>query len=219
MSNTQPDPAISDAEVLAAAPAPDPETMATLRARLAENAVTDGTLDVAYRMLDTPVGTLLLAATEHGLVRVAFAREDHDTVLTTLAERISSRILHHPARLDTAAAELEEYFSGRRRTFDLALDRQLSTRFRRSVLTQLSRIGYGQTASYRNIAQEIGNPKAARAVGTACATNPLPLVIPCHRVVHSDHTIGSYAGGSEIKSRLLELETAGEPIYSDSPRR
>lgn len=184
------------------------ETLAGMHARLVERAASDGLLDIVYRMLDTPVGTLLVAATEQGLVRVAYAREGQDTVLTALADRISPRILQNSARLDPVAYQLEEYFAGRRRTFDLALDRQLSSGFRRAVLAQLSDIGYGQTASYGRIAQAVANPKAVRAVGTACATNPLPLIIPCHRVIRSDGTIGSYAGGAAAKAQLLDLESA-----------
>ncbi len=180
-----------------------------LHARLAVDATRAGILDVAYRMLDTPVGTLLLAATDRGLVRVAYASENHDTVLQQLTERISPRVLHAPAPLDRIAGELDEYFAGRRRRFDLPLDWRLSVGFRRTVLTHLvSDIGYGHTASYAVVAQRAGNPKAARAVGTACATNPLPVVVPCHRVVCSDGGMGGYLGGTEAKRILLTLEAA-----------
>ena len=181
----------------------------TLHARLAAEAAQAGILDVAYRTLDTPVGSLLLAATERGLVRVAYASEGHDAVLQALADRISPRILRAPARLDSAAAELEEYFAGRRRRFGLPLDWQLSAGFRRTVLQHLSRdVGYGHTASYAALARLAGSPRAVRAVGTACATNPLPVVVPCHRVVRSDGRIGGYLGGPEAKRLLLTLETA-----------
>jgi methylated-DNA-[protein]-cysteine S-methyltransferase len=150
----------------------------------------------------------LLAATDQGLVRVAYAREDHDRVLAKLAERISPRILHAPARLDRFAREIEEYFAGARTLFDVPLDFRLSTGFRREVLTHLSEIGYGKTASYASVAQAVGNPKAVRAVGTACATNPLPVVVPCHRVVRSDGAVGGYAGGPVAKTTLLRLEAA-----------
>ena len=180
-----------------------------LRARLAAEAERDGILDVAYRTLDTPVGTLLLAATEQGLVRVAYAAEGHDAVLQMLADRISPRVLAAPVRLDTAAAELDEYFAGRRRSFDLALDWRLSAGFRRTVLSHLATgIGYGHTASYAQLAQLAGNPKAVRAVGTACATNPLPVIVPCHRVVRADGGLGGYLGGVEAKRTLLTLEEA-----------
>lgn len=185
-----------------------PPQLRWLRDRLAAAAQTAGILDVAYRTLDSPVGQLLLAATEAGLVRVAYASEDHDAVLQTLSDRISSRVLHAPARLDTAARELEEYFVGRRHTFDVPLDWRLAAGFRSVVLHRLPEIGYGHTASYAAVAQLVDNPKAARAVGSACATNPLPLVVPCHRVVRSDGGIGGYVGGADVKRSLLILEAA-----------
>ncbi len=179
-----------------------------LRERLATAAQAEGILDVAYRTVDSPVGPLLLAATDLGLVRVAYLVEDHDTVLQTLADRISPRILNAPARLDTTARELEEYFTGARHTFDLPLDWRLSDGFRATVLHRLPDIGYGHTASYAAVAALAGNPKAVRAVGSACATNPLPVVIPCHRVVRSDGSMGGYLGGIEAKRTLLTLEAA-----------
>jgi methylated-DNA-[protein]-cysteine S-methyltransferase len=190
---------------------PPPVTEAELRAlhqRLAEQAEAAGLLDVAYRTVGTPVGTLLLAATTAGLVRVAYASEDHDAVLAALAARVSPRILNAPGRLDTAARQLEEYFVGARRRFDLPLDLRLATGFRRAVLSQLPAIGYGQTASYAAVAASAGRPRAVRAVGTACATNPLPIVVPCHRVIRSDGTPGRYLGGPAAKQLLLGLEAA-----------
>jgi methylated-DNA-[protein]-cysteine S-methyltransferase len=179
-----------------------------LHDRLADRADAQGLLDVAYRTLDTPVGTLLLAATRAGLVRVAYPTEGHDMVLAALAARVSPRILHAPRRLDVAARELEEYFAGRRRGFDLPLDRSLSTGFRRLVLDHLADIAYGDTASYAAVAAAAGNPKAVRAAATACATNPLPVVVPCHRVVRADGLIGGYVGGPAAKQTLLRLEAA-----------
>ena len=179
-----------------------------LRERLATAAAAAGVLDVAFRTLDTPVGSLLLAATPAGLVRVAFDGEGHEQVLAALAERISPRVLLAPGRLDEAAREIEEYFTGRRRGFDLPLDLRLARGFRRAVLSELPRIGYGQTASYATVAGLAGRPRAVRAVGTACSTNPLPVVIPCHRVVRSDGSMGGYRGGPAAKRMLLDLETA-----------
>ena len=184
-----------------------PEHLHRLHDRLTMQAQTEGILDVAYRVVDSPVGGLLLAATDVGLVRVAFAREDYDVVLQSLSDRISPRILDAPARLDAAARELDEYFAGRRRAFDLPLDRRLAKGFRGTVLLHLSEIDYGNTATYASLARLSGNPKAVRAVGTACATNPLPVVVPCHRVVRSDGTMGGYLGGVEAKRMLLGLET------------
>jgi len=184
------------------------DRLALLRADLVGAAQNEGILDVGYRTLGTPVGTLLLAATDLGLVRVAYASEDLDAVLQTLADRISPRVLKAPARLDTVAFELEEYFAGTRRAFDLPLDWRLATGFRRTVLNHLPEIGYGRTASYSAVAQLAGNPKAVRAVGTACATNPLPVVVPCHRVVPANGGLGNYLGGLSAKQALLTLEAA-----------
>ncbi|MGH3357213.1 MAG: methylated-DNA--[protein]-cysteine S-methyltransferase [Nocardioidaceae bacterium] len=183
-------------------------TLARLHERLATEAAAEGLLDVAYRTVDTPVGSLLLAATDRGLVRVAYEREGHDAVLATLAERVSPRILASPERLDDVAYELDEYFAGTRSAFDLPLDRRLSSGFRREVQSHLADIAYGSTMSYADMARLVGNPKAVRAVGSACATNPLPVVVPCHRVVRSDGTPGGYAGGPDAKLALLGLEAA-----------
>lgn len=185
-----------------------PDDFRRLHDRLAAAAQAEGVLDVAYRTIDTPVGTLLLAATDLGLVRVAYSVEDHEAVLQSLSDQISPRILLAPSRLDAPVRELEEYFEGRRHTFDLQLDWRLSEGFRATVLHALPSIGYGQTASYAAVAQLAGNPKAVRAVGSACATNPLPVVVPCHRVVRSDGAIGGYLGGVEAKRTLLDLEAA-----------
>ena len=185
-----------------------PGDLGRLHARLAVAAERAGILDVAYRTVDSPVGPLLLATTGAGLVRVAYASEDHDAVLQALADRISPRVLNVPARLDTAAREFEEYFAGRRHSFDLTLDWRLSAGFRRAVLSRLPEIGYGHTASYATVAKLAGNPKAVRAAATACATNPLPVVVPCHRVIYSDGRIGRYLGGPEAKRTLLTLEAA-----------
>jgi len=193
---------------LAALPHPDAATLDRLHARLVDAAAADDTLDIAYRMLDTPLGPLLLAATPAGLLRVAYESEDHDTVLTSLAERVSPRVLRAPGRLDDVAREIEDYFAGRRTTFDLPLDLQLAHGFRREVLTHLRDIAYGATASYSAVAAAAGRPTAVRAVGTACAVNPLPIVIPCHRVVRSDGSIGAYLGGVAAKQTLLSLEAA-----------
>jgi methylated-DNA-[protein]-cysteine S-methyltransferase len=188
---------------------PDPEAWARLHERLDQAAQQAGLLDIAYTTTQTPVGSLLLAATEKGLIRVAYENEDHDAVLQTLARRVSPRIMRSTGRLDSTVRELEEYFAGRRREFDLPLDLSLSRGFRLAVQQILPAIGYGQTASYAQVAERAGNPRATRAVGTACATNPLPVVVPCHRVLRTDGTLGGYVGGAAAKSTLLELEAAG----------
>ena len=182
------------------------QPLPALRDRLSEAAERDGVLDVAYRTVDSPVGLLLVAATEAGVVRLAFANEDHALVLQRLADRVSPRVLRAPARLDRVAHELDEYFAGRRRSFDVALDWRLSGGFRAVVLHELAGIGYGRTATYAALASQAGNPRAVRAVGSACATNPLPLLVPCHRVVRSDGGLGGYLGGLDAKRTLLALE-------------
>jgi methylated-DNA-[protein]-cysteine S-methyltransferase len=185
----------------------DDDDITRLHARLAAAADRDDLLDVAYRTIDSPVGALLIAATPVGLVRVAFSSEGHDVVLQNLSDRISSRLLHAPKRLDAVTRQLDEYFSGHRRTFNVPLDLQLSKGFRRLVLTHLAvDVGYGTTASYGTLARLSGSPKAVRAVGTTCATNPIPVVVPCHRVVRADGTLGGYRGGPAAKRVLLDLE-------------
>ena len=186
----------------------DPGTLSKLRHRLGLAAEAEGLLDVAYTTIDSPLGTLLLAATPKGLVRVAYAVEDHDRVLSTLSQRLSPRVLRAPRRLDAAARELDEYFSRQRRVFDLPLDLSLSKGFRQLVQRYLPEIGYGQTRTYQQVAELVGNPRAVRAVGTACATNPLPVIVPCHRVLRADGTPGGYVAGPGAKKALLSLEAA-----------
>lgn len=189
-------------------PVADEAALHRLHARLVAAGTDEGVLDVAYTELESPVGALLVAATGAGLVRIAFAVQDHDLVLQQLADRLSPRVLRAPRRLDPAVRQLDEYFAGRRTTFDLPLDLQLVGGFRRSVLDVLRDVPYGRTASYAALAAAAGSPRAVRAVGTACALNPLPLVVPCHRVVRSDGSPGQYAGGAPAKLTLLALEGA-----------
>jgi methylated-DNA-[protein]-cysteine S-methyltransferase len=186
----------------------DAGTLSRLRDRLSISAEAEGLLDVAYTTIDSPVGMLLLAATARGLVRVAFDVEGHDRVLETLSQRISPRVLRVPRRLDAAARELGEYFGRKRRAFDLPLDLSLSAGFRQQVQRRLPEIEYGQTRTYGQVAALVGNHKAVRAVGTACATNPLPVVVPCHRVLPADGTSGGYVGGPDARKALLSLEAA-----------
>jgi methylated-DNA-[protein]-cysteine S-methyltransferase len=184
----------------------DDETMSRLHLRLEQAAEADRALDVAYRTIDTPVGTLLLAATTIGVVRVAYDIEGHDDVLSRLADTVSPRILRSPTRLEAVARQIDEYFAKRRTTFDVPVDLRLTNGFRRDVVEHLRDIGYGHRESYATVAAAIGHPRAVRAVGTACAHNPLPLVVPCHRVVRSDGSTGQYVGGAPAKSTLLDLE-------------
>jgi methylated-DNA-[protein]-cysteine S-methyltransferase len=186
----------------------DAAALDRVRAELADRAQAASLMDVAYRTFGSPVGTLLLAATPDGLVRLAYEIEGHDAVLASLADRISPRVLHAPGRLDDAARELDEYFAGARRRFDVPLDLRLRAGFRRAVLDQLrSGVGYGQTVSYSALAGDVGNARAVRAVASACATNPLPLFVPCHRVIRRDGSSGDYIGGVVAKRTLLRLES------------
>jgi methylated-DNA-[protein]-cysteine S-methyltransferase len=182
------------------------DTLSRLHVRLESDADTAGVLDVAYRTVDTPVGSLLLAATT--VVRVAYDVEGHDAVLAKLAAVVSPRILRAPGRLDDVARQIHEYFAKRRTVFEVPVDLRLAEGFRRNVIEHLSDIGYGRRESYAAVAAAIGHPRAVRAVGTACGHNPLPVVIPCHRVVRSDGSTGQYVGGTVAKSTLLDLEAA-----------
>jgi methylated-DNA-[protein]-cysteine S-methyltransferase len=204
-TETNADQGISD---LLAFTAPSPEAVERLHRRLEESADEAKILDVAYTTIDSPVGTLLLAATEKGLLRVAFEIEGLDNVLDELGRKFSPRILKSPKRLDAAAFEIDEYFLRRRTAFDLALDFSLSSGFRQVVQKYLPQIVYGTTESYKQVAALVGNPKAVRAVGTACATNPLPIVVPCHRVLRTNGDLGGYLGGLAVKTSLLKLEGA-----------
>jgi methylated-DNA-[protein]-cysteine S-methyltransferase len=196
----------------------DLQTLAWLHDQLVAAAGADRLLDVVYRTVDSPVGSLLLAATEQGLIRVAYEIEDHDQVLQSLSERVSPRILRAPRQLDQVARQLSEYFSGERRDFVLPLDFRLAHGFRREVLSHLVMIDYGDTETYSKVAAATGHPRAVRAVGTACATNPLPVIVPCHRVLRSDGTLGGYVGGLHTKAALLSLEAGRQSDTNPSTR-
>ncbi len=200
---------LDDLDDLLAGLAPDRETMDGLARRLVRRAEDADLVDVAWRAVDSPVGPLLLAATTAGLVKVAFAGGGHDQVLADLATTVGPRVLRAPARLDVVARQLDEYFAGRRRRVTVDLDLRLASGFRRDVVIHLPDIGWGHTESYGEVAAAVGRPRAARAVGTACATNPLPLVLPCHRVVRADGSPGQYAGGADAKRWLLAHESSG----------
>ena len=163
-------------------------------------------IDIAYTTLDSPIGVLVVAATSGGLLRIGFDNESG--VLEDLAERVSPRILEYSARLDAVRRQLDEYFSGRREQFDMPLDWALIEGFRRRVLTATARIPYGGVSTYQDIAQQAGQPKGARAAGQALGGNPIPVVIPCHRVLRSGGGMGGYAGGTDRKEFLLRLEGA-----------
>jgi methylated-DNA-[protein]-cysteine S-methyltransferase len=178
-----------------------------LDARFRAEAAAEGLLDVAYDMTDSPIGPLLVAATERGLCRIAFDPEP-DQALDELARRFGTRVLRSPKPLAETRHELDDYFEGRRRTFDLPLDLTAVTDFHRSVLKELARVPYGKTATYGGLATRLGRPSAARAIGGAMNRNPIPIVLPCHRVVGAHGELTGYAGGLERKVALLELEGA-----------
>lgn len=180
----------------------EPKTINRFRARAAE----EGLLDVAYATADSPFGPLLLATTPRGLVRVGLPNQDADELLVDLADRVSPRVLEAPAELDEARRELDLYFDGKLDRFDLPLDWRLSDGFRRRVLRAIDRIPFGQTRTYTEMARRAGNERAVRAAGSACGSNPIPLVVPCHRVLRTGGALGGYGGGLPMKQALLELE-------------
>ncbi|HEY2570675.1 MAG TPA: methylated-DNA--[protein]-cysteine S-methyltransferase [Solirubrobacteraceae bacterium] len=184
------------------------DAAAAAAARVTGRIVAQGLADVSYATADSPFGPLLVAATKRGLVRVAFAEEDADATLERLAMRISPRIVEAREPLDAIRRELDEYFDGRRRHFALALDWTLVGPFGRRVLRVTSQIPYGGVLSYAEVAAEAGSPRGSRAAGNALGANPIPIVVPCHRVLRSGGALGGYGGGLERKRFLLELEGA-----------
>lgn len=163
-------------------------------------------LEVAYALVPSPLGSLIVACTPRGLVRLSYRSDDLDQVLEELAARISPRVLEAPERLDPIRRELDEYFEGRRRSFEVSIDWALARGFVRSVLRRTARIPYGNISSYREVATLAGSPNAVRAAGNALAANPVAIVVPCHRVLRSDGSLGGYGGGIERKEFLLRLE-------------
>jgi methylated-DNA-[protein]-cysteine S-methyltransferase len=196
-----------DLERALRAPA-DGDAGARAAQRAASRAAQQGLADVTYASVDSPIGPLLVAATRRGLVRVSFDQERHEDVLNELVVRISPRVLEAPTQLDEVRRELEQYFEGERREFELPLDWRLSRGFRCEVLRKLVRVPYGETATYAEMAIRAGRPRAYRAAGSACGSNPMPIVVPCHRVVPSGGGLGNYGGGVDMKKYLLELEGA-----------
>jgi methylated-DNA-[protein]-cysteine S-methyltransferase len=169
----------------------------------------EGLVEVAWTKIDTPVGGMLLASTDRGLVRVALSRAEEELFLEDLAGNVSPRVVEHPKKLDPVRRQFDEYFEGNRTAFDVEVDWQLSHGFRREVLeTLLSQVPFGHVVSYKDLAERAGHPKASRAVGTAMATNPVPIVVPCHRVLRTGGALGGYGGGLDMKLHLLRLEGA-----------
>jgi methylated-DNA-[protein]-cysteine S-methyltransferase len=195
-----------DLELRLAAPAEATLDLDELRAQLASRAAGTGLLDVAHGTYDSPLGTLTIFVTPHGLVRLSYPGEGIDDQLTELAQRISPRILEAPERTDGVRRQLEDYFAGRRHAFDVPIDWRLTTGFVRKVLRRTARIPFGETRSYGEVAASAGSPRAFRAAGSALGANPIPIVVPCHRVLRSGGALGGYGGGLELKRRLLELE-------------
>jgi methylated-DNA-[protein]-cysteine S-methyltransferase len=177
-----------------------------LMAGLGSRAEAAGLVDVAYASMDSPLGELLVAVTPRGVVRVSYASERIDEVLAELAERVSPRVLRLPRRTDELRRELDEYFSGSRQQFDIPVDWSLVRGFAQGVLRATARVPFGQVTSYRQMAEAAGSPRASRAAGNALGSNPIPIVVPCHRVLHADGGLGGYAGGLERKQLLLTLE-------------
>jgi methylated-DNA-[protein]-cysteine S-methyltransferase len=173
---------------------------------LRERAAAEGLLDVAYTTTDSPFGTLLLARTPHGLVRIGLPNEEFEPILVDLAGRISPRVLEDPAGLDRERREIDTYFEGRAHDIVLPIDWQLSHGFHLRARQGIAAIPWGETRTYTDLARGAGNERAVRAAGSACSRNPIPLVVPCHRVLRSDGSLGGYAGGLEMKQRLLEME-------------
>ena len=183
--------------------------MMILHEKIAADPLAAEHVDLAWATHDTPLGQLMLIRRDDALVRVAFATEGFDHVLHVTAESLGSRTLQLPGRFDDVRTQLDRYFAGELQTFDIPVSFELTTApFRRRVQERLRSIPFGTTRSYSEVADGVGNPKGVRAVGTACATNPLPIVVPCHRVVRSDGSFGNYLGGSAAKHRLLELESS-----------
>lgn len=173
---------------------------------LAARAEKEGLVDVAYAQVDSPLGPLTVAMTPQGLVRLAYPDRPVDDVLSDLARDVSPRLLESPARLDPVRRELEEYFTGRRKTFETPIDWALTRGFFRKVLEVTARIGYGQVRTYAEVADGAGSPKAVRATGNGLGSNPMPVVVPCHRVLRTGGGLGGYTGGLERKQFLLALE-------------
>jgi methylated-DNA-[protein]-cysteine S-methyltransferase len=182
-----------------------------LDARFREAAAAEGLLDVAYDLVDTPVGQLLVAVTDRGLCGVKYD-PDPDREAELLARHFGARVLHSPRPTDEARRQLDEYFAGERRRFELPIDLSATREFAHAVLDELARVPYGELTTYGALAAKAGRPRAARAVGTVMNRNPVPIVLPCHRVVGSTGALTGYGGGLDRKRALLELEGALSPL-------
>ena len=193
---------IAEAAARLPAAGPSPHTME----RLVRRARRENLLDVTYAQVDSPLGPLTAVTTPKGLITLAYPDRPLDDVLAKIADEVSPRILEAPARLDPLRRELDQYFKGRRQKFDHPIDWSLTRGFFRDVLKATARIGYGKLSTYGEVAARAGNPKAVRATGNGLGSNPMPVVVPCHRVVRSGGGLGGYTGGLERKEFLLDLE-------------
>jgi methylated-DNA-[protein]-cysteine S-methyltransferase len=199
---------MTDLERRLARPTTTTVDLTAVTAELARRADAAGLLDVAWATLDTPLGPIAVFVTPRGLVRVAYDRENFGEVADEVADQVSPRVLIAPKRTDPVRRELDEYFGERRRSFDIPIDWTLVRGFNQGVLRATAAIPFGETASYGEVAAAAGSPRAARAAGNALAGNPIPIVVPCHRVIHADGGIGGYTGGLANKRFLLSLEGA-----------
>ena len=179
---------------------------AELAASLEEVARSRGLVDVAYSVVDSPFGDLLVAVTKQGLVRVEYPNHDFDEALQELAAKVSPRVMESPRSTERVRRQLEEYFAGDRRSFTVGVDLSLVHGFTRKVLEETARIPFGAVSTYRDVATRAGSPRAVRAAGNALGSNPIPIVVPCHRVVRTGGGLGGYTGGLDRKVKLLELE-------------
>jgi methylated-DNA-[protein]-cysteine S-methyltransferase len=188
---------------------PDPPDPVGAVGALAERASAEGLLDVAYATVDSPLGPLMVAGTPNGLVRLSYSEfRDDEAVLSDLARRVSPRVLEAPARVDRVRRELDEYFEGHRTKFELPIDWTLTRGFTTEVLRATAAVGFGHTTTYSEVARTAGSPRAVRAAGNSLGSNPMPIVVPCHRVLRTGGGLGGYTGGLERKEFLLRLEGA-----------
>jgi methylated-DNA-[protein]-cysteine S-methyltransferase len=190
-------------------PTTTPHDLSTLRNGLAQRAEAAGLLDVAWENVASPFGDFIVCATGRGVVRVVLPAEDADAALQAVADRVSPRVLRSARRTDVARRQISEYFEGTRRTFDVPVDWHLTSGFRREALAVVAALPYGTTATYREVAEALGKPAAVRAAGSACANNPVPVIVPCHRVLRTGGGLGGYLGGLDLKRALLALESGG----------
>ena len=209
---------MSQLERRLASPPGGPPHLEELTARLRARADRDGLLDVAYAAVDSPLGPLTVLVTRAGLLRVSYQDEPLEATLQETADRISPRVLEAPERIDAVRRELDEYFSGRRRTFDLPLDWRLVRGFAVEVLRATARVPFGDLTTYQAVATAAGSPRAYRAAGNALGSNPIPIVVPCHRVVHTGGGLGGYTGGLSRKEFLLDLEGSLPARADGNPR-